>query len=215
MSKVKGSTASARDTVERRIVMGLGDAVLRLIHVEAMYSQGVDPGAFLVSERDLIVEALNQQFRLDLGMDCDQDGIPDQIDDVVEINTVEIFKESAATSCCRILPEGIKEKTRTVTSSSRKPKPKPAVEEALKVEEAPEPKAKPKAKAKPKPKPKPKAKPLKVETPPKVETPKEKPKPEKPKARGERKPRGASKDFLSSRGKKSRGWSNPFKKDDK
>jgi hypothetical protein len=38
---------------------------------------------------------LNQQYQLDLGFDCNLDGVPD---------TIEIFMQSAQTSCCRILP---------------------------------------------------------------------------------------------------------------
>ena len=110
----------ASDNVERRIMMGLGEAVLRLVHVERMYADGVDPGDLLINERNLIVEALNEQFRLDLGMDCDQDGIPDAIDDAVEIRDVGIFKASAETSCCRIIPEGVKSRTKTVTVSRKK-----------------------------------------------------------------------------------------------
>jgi hypothetical protein len=85
-----------------------------------MYADGVDPGDLLINERNLIVEALNEQFRLDLGMDCDQDGIPDAIDDVVEIRDVGIFRASAETSCCRIIPEGVKSRTKTVTVSRKK-----------------------------------------------------------------------------------------------
>ena len=111
-----------QETVERRVIMGLGEAVLRLIHVEKMYADGVDPGELLIAERNLIVEALNEQFRLDLGLDCDQDGIPDAIDDVVEIRDVGIFKVSAETSCCRIIPEEIKNKTRTVAVTRNRAK---------------------------------------------------------------------------------------------
>ena len=88
-------------TVERRVFLGIGDAVLRLIHVERMYADGVDPTPELVAERDLIVQALNQQYQLDLGMDCDMDGIPDAID-----QDVSIITHAAQTSCCRILPDG-------------------------------------------------------------------------------------------------------------
>lgn len=87
-------------TVERRVFLGVGDAVLRLIHVERMYADGVDPTPELMAERDLIVQALNQQYQLDLGMDCDEDGIPDAIDPDVKMLT-----HAAQTSCCRILPE--------------------------------------------------------------------------------------------------------------
>jgi hypothetical protein len=82
---------------EHRMYMGIGDAILRLVHVERMYADGVDPGDVLVAERKMIVEALNQQYQLDLGFDCNMDGVPD---------TIEIFMQSAQTSCCRILPMG-------------------------------------------------------------------------------------------------------------
>ena len=88
-------------TVERRVFLGIGDAVLRLIHVERMYADGVDPTPELVAERDLIVQALNQQYQLDLGMDCDMDGVPDVID-----QDVSMITHAAQTSCCRILPDG-------------------------------------------------------------------------------------------------------------
>lgn len=117
---------SEENKVERRVLMGLGQAVLRLIHVEKMYADGVDPGDFLIAERNLIVEALDEQFRLDLGMDCDADGIPDSIDDVVEIRDVGIFKTSAETSCCRIVPEGVKSRTKTVAVGRKKKAPKEA-----------------------------------------------------------------------------------------
>ena len=111
--------ASKLPTVERRIFMGIGDAVLRLIHVERMYADGVDPGEQLLAERDLIVQALNQQYQLDLGMDCDMDGIPDSIDDDVSVLTT-----AAQTSCCRILPaEGERR-----SSSRLEPLPSPVAE---------------------------------------------------------------------------------------
>ncbi len=88
-------------TVERRVFLGIGDAVLRLIHVERMYADGVDPTPELIAERDLIVQALNQQYQLDLGMDCDMDGVPDAID-----QDVTMITHAAQTSCCRILPDG-------------------------------------------------------------------------------------------------------------
>ena len=90
---------SESNVVERRVFMGIGDAVLRLIHVERMVADGAHPPPPLLAERDLIVEALNQQYQLDLGMDCDADGIPDAIDDDVSILT-----HAAKTSCCRISP---------------------------------------------------------------------------------------------------------------
>ena len=91
--------SDSKHLVERRVFMGIGDAVLRLIHVERMVADGAHPPPPLLAERDLIVEALNQQYQLDLGMDCDADGIPDAIDDDVSILT-----HAAKTSCCRISP---------------------------------------------------------------------------------------------------------------
>lgn len=90
----------SKPMVERRVFMGIGDAVRRLIHVERMYADGVDPGDQLIAESLLIVEALNQQYQLDLGMDCDLDGIPDSID-----NDITAITHAAQTSCCRIKPE--------------------------------------------------------------------------------------------------------------
>ena len=94
--------------------MGIGDAILRLIHVERMYADGVDPGEVLVAERQMILEALNQQYQLDLGFDCNMDGVPD---------TIEIFMQSAQTSCCRILPmeDGPKPEAPKKRSSRLKP----------------------------------------------------------------------------------------------
>jgi hypothetical protein len=125
-----GDTMS-KQTVERRVFMGIGDAVLRLIHVEKMYADGIDPGAELVAERDLIVEALNQQYQLDLGMDCDLDGIPDSIDD-----SVNLLTQAAQTSCCRIAPSKGSRASRTTSSrktpaSRVEPLPKPVEEESV------------------------------------------------------------------------------------
>jgi len=98
---------------ERRVFLGIGDAILRLVHVERMVADGAHPPPPLLAERDLIVQALNQQYQLDLGMDCDADGIPDSIDDDVDVLT-----HAAQTSCCRIKEAPSSRKTST---SSRKP----------------------------------------------------------------------------------------------
>lgn len=73
--------------------MGLGTAIRRLLDVEKKYQAG-QRSEELTTERNLLLEALDR-LELDIGWDCDDDGVPD---------TVEIFKQSAATSCCRILP---------------------------------------------------------------------------------------------------------------
>ena len=108
-------------TVERRVFLGIGDAVLRLIHVERMYADGVDPTPELVAERNLIVQALNQQYQLDLGMDCDMDGIPDAID-----QDVSMITHAAQTSCCRILPDGSPGGSRKAPETRVEPLPEPA-----------------------------------------------------------------------------------------
>tara|TARA_X000000950_G_scaffold288778_1_gene407326 strand:- start:1755 stop:2072 length:318 start_codon:yes stop_codon:yes gene_type:complete len=82
-------------TVEKQLKMGLGEAVRRLFDLEVRFRQGRRTEE-LTTERLLILEALNR-VEIDLGFDCDDDGVPD---------TVEIFKKTASTSCCRILPSG-------------------------------------------------------------------------------------------------------------
>jgi len=81
----------------RQVRMGVGEAIKRLLTVEFRYRQGTAalPEA-MIQERDMIISALNQ-FELNLGFDCNSDGVPD---------TVEIFEQSAMTSCCRLLPTG-------------------------------------------------------------------------------------------------------------
>lgn len=86
-------------TIEKQLKMGLGEAVRRLFDLEVRYRNG-GRSETLTTERLLILEALNR-VEIDLGFDCDSDGVPD---------TVEIFKQTASTSCCRILPVGGKKK---------------------------------------------------------------------------------------------------------
>lgn len=87
---------------EKSLQMGLGEAIQRLIQVEAIRQRGLAAvPAEAKAERDLIVQALNTHL-LDLGFDCNLDGVPD---------TVQIFAQSAQTSCCRLKPN---------TSSRRK-----------------------------------------------------------------------------------------------
>ena len=79
--------------------MGLGDAVLRLIHVESLHANAVDSASDLEAERLLLVEALNHHLKINLGMSCRGDGIPEAIRD-----SVSAITHSAKTSCCRISP---------------------------------------------------------------------------------------------------------------
>jgi hypothetical protein len=119
-SRKQPALQNQTSTIERRVFLGIGDAVLRLIHVERMYADGMDPSPELIAERTLIVQALNQQYQLDLGMDCDMDGIPDAID-----SDVSMITHAAQTSCCRILPEGDKGGSRKAPESRVEPLPEP------------------------------------------------------------------------------------------
>lgn len=95
-------------SVQKAVQMGIGDAIIRLIRIHRHRTQfGGKPGA-LTQEEALIIEALNQQ-KLDLNFDCDEDGVPD---------TVEIFSQSANTSCCRILPQDTSRRS-SVSSEKR------------------------------------------------------------------------------------------------
>lgn len=100
--------------LRKAMQMGLGEAVQRLLQVETLRSRGlVAVPAQARAECDLIFEALNT-IKLDLGFDCNADGIPD---------TVQIFAKSAETSCCRLMPVDTSRKT-TATSSRRSRKKK-------------------------------------------------------------------------------------------
>lgn len=102
----------AGKAVQKKMQMGLGEAILRLMQVEALRSRGLakvpDEAK---AERDLIVEALNTH-KLDLGFDCDTDGAPD---------SVQIFAQSVQTACCRLVPADTSRKTKA-TSSRRSTK---------------------------------------------------------------------------------------------
>jgi hypothetical protein len=80
-----------------------------------------------LAQRQLIIEALNQT-QLDLGFDCNDDDVPDNID---------IFEKAAQTSCCRVVPEAqrpkkTKGKSRSVaapaqTGAAEKTSPNPDI----------------------------------------------------------------------------------------
>ena len=72
----------------KAVRMGLGDALQRLMKVEHLYTTGVaQVPEEMLQERDLIIEALNNQFELNLGFDCNEDDVPD---------TVAIFQQMVA-----------------------------------------------------------------------------------------------------------------------
>jgi hypothetical protein len=104
--------------------MGLGDAIRRLMKVEHLYAAGVAKvPADLIEERDLIIAALNDQFELNLGFDCNADDVPD---------TVAIFEQTAQTSCCRILPTEIQKQVQKQRGvGSRRPAQKKRPEEVV------------------------------------------------------------------------------------
>jgi len=99
--------------------MGLGEALRRLLDVEIRFRHGL-ASPELKSERDMLLVALNR-VEIQLGFDCDNDGASD---------TVDIFRETSETSCCRIidLPNVRPVQTRLEVAPSRAedpPKPLP------------------------------------------------------------------------------------------
>jgi len=101
---------------QRRVQMGLGEAIRRMVHLEINHANGYDISPAVAAESKMIMDALNVQYQLDLGFDCDNDGVPD---------TVEIFAKSAETSCCRILP--MDERPKKTKGKSRATKSEPVV----------------------------------------------------------------------------------------
>jgi hypothetical protein len=98
-------------TVQKTLQMGLGEAIQRLMRVELLRQKGLsDVPEQLAAERDMIVAALNTH-QLDLGFDCNADGVPDD---------VSIFAKSAQTSCCRIVPTDSSRARRQYVSPRRK-----------------------------------------------------------------------------------------------
>ena len=80
---------------EKQIKIGLGEAIARLLTIELSRKSGLANSPELaIKERDLLFDALNE-IKIDLGLDCNDDGIPD------DIRSIE---RSASTDCCRIIP---------------------------------------------------------------------------------------------------------------
>ena len=98
----------------KEVKIGLGEAISRLLKLELTRVNGLHKmPQIAIKERDMLFEALNE-VKIDLGFDCDGDGIPD---------TVEIFEQSANTSCCRIasLSEASTEKMEVNDVEIKKP----------------------------------------------------------------------------------------------
>ena len=98
-------------SVKTTMQMGLGEAIQRLNLLHSKKGRGVATNDEK-TEHVLILEALNQT-KLDLGFDCNSDGIPD---------TIEIFAQSAQTSCCRIIDVASERRTPKSKSSRRRTK---------------------------------------------------------------------------------------------
>ena len=104
----------------KELKLGLGDAILRLVKVQFQSHLGFgDTRKQNQVETKMIVEALNQ-YELDLGFDCNLDGLPDTVADIVGAKNVDIFNVSAKTSCCRIMKEPKKSSSRKTQTSSRR-----------------------------------------------------------------------------------------------
>ena len=100
------------------VKLGLGEAIQRLISIEFQYRLGMDEDK-LLDERALLFDTLNK-IPLSIDFDCNGDGIPD---------TIEIFKQAAETSCCRLLPSDSSRGGATKTSSRKKKSEDPAKKE--------------------------------------------------------------------------------------
>lgn len=81
--------------MNKQMQVGLGEAIRRVNYLHSKSSRGILKGDE-VGELNLLMNALDN-IKIDLGFDCDGDGIPDSI---------EIFTATAKTSCCRLLDLG-------------------------------------------------------------------------------------------------------------
>ena len=97
------TAAAQKQTVQ----LGLGEAIERLINLHTRVSVGI-ASEMEKAERHMILKALNS-IPLDVGFDCNNDGVPD---------TIEIFRQSTTTSCCRLV-ESDTSRRKTPTTSRR------------------------------------------------------------------------------------------------
>ena len=97
--------------MNKQMQVGLGEAIKRVNQLHARVTRRL-ASAEEKEEHELLMNALDN-IKIDLGFDCDQDGIPDSI---------EIFTATAKTSCCRLidLEDLPKPKRKRKTSSRRK-----------------------------------------------------------------------------------------------
>lgn len=93
----------------KEMKVGLGESIRRIIKLHARVVQGACTPA-QKEELDLLMEALNE-IEIDLGFDCNEDGVAD---------TIDIFKQTAQTSCCRLTPSKSKSTSRSAPTEERK-----------------------------------------------------------------------------------------------
>ena len=97
--------------MNKQLQVGLGEAIKR---VNMLHTRIANRTASQTEkeEHSLLMNALDN-IKIDLGFDCDGDGVPDSI---------EIFTATAKTSCCRLLDLGEmpKPQRKRKTSSRRK-----------------------------------------------------------------------------------------------
>ena len=95
--------------MNKQMQVGLGEAVKR---VNNLHTRIANRTASKVEkeEHDLLMNALDN-IKIDLGFDCDGDGVPDSI---------EIFTATASTSCCRLVDINETKPKRKRKTGSRK-----------------------------------------------------------------------------------------------
>tara|TARA_Y100001973_G_scaffold106820_1_gene188380 strand:+ start:16409 stop:16726 length:318 start_codon:yes stop_codon:yes gene_type:complete len=97
---------------EKKMQVGLGEAIRRVNKLHARVNSNL-ANSEEETEHTLLMDALNE-IKIDLGFDCDDDGVPDSI---------EIFAATAKTSCCRLTPltkPAPQRKRKTRTSRTRR-----------------------------------------------------------------------------------------------
>ena len=97
--------------MNKQMQVGLGEAIRRVNTLSSKKSRGILTSSE-TEEYDLLMNALDN-IKIDLGFDCDGDGIPDSI---------EIFTATAKTSCCRLIDLGDLPKPKRRKTSSRRKK---------------------------------------------------------------------------------------------
>ncbi len=92
--------------------MKLGDAILQLNRLQTRKNSAVATPQE-EDEYRLILDAMNKAEPIEIFFDCDGDGVAD---------TIEIFQQTSATSCCRLMdskPDSSRRKAKTSQRRSR------------------------------------------------------------------------------------------------